>query len=115
MRNVFLFSQCADIRIHEEYAVDQLSNDIALLKLEKPFEFSKDKGTIASVRLPRENEPIEGDVVVSGFGEVPGRPRLRLQAVTLTVLPTHLCGGTQKLYCTLVSASRKEGICEVRL
>ncbi|KYM77754.1 Mite allergen Eur m 3 [Atta colombica] len=55
------------IFIHEEYNLPPLTNDIALLKLQKPLKFSS---RICSVNLPKQNQTVKGGSIaeVSGFG-----------------------------------------------
>ncbi|XP_040071187.1 chymotrypsinogen 2-like [Ixodes scapularis] len=43
-------------------------NDIALLKLAEPFDFGESEGHIGAVCLPAKDRPLEGDVVVTGWG-----------------------------------------------
>lgn len=43
----------------------RLANDIALLKLDEPLEFNK---YVQPIRLPKQDEPVGGQVTLSGWG-----------------------------------------------
>ncbi|EEC08982.1 hypothetical protein IscW_ISCW006626, partial [Ixodes scapularis] len=47
-----------------------LVNNIALLKLDVPFDFAKSKGHIGAVCLPAKDHPLKGNVVVTGWGAI---------------------------------------------
>ncbi|CAN7946895.1 unnamed protein product, partial [Ixodes pacificus] len=45
-------------------------NNIALLKLDVPFDFAKSQGHIGAVCLPTKDHPLKDNVVVSGWGAI---------------------------------------------
>ena len=53
---------------HESYDSDTMDNDMALLKLETPFDFPDDN-TIAPICLPNSGDTFLGDsAIVTGWG-----------------------------------------------
>ncbi|EEC19747.1 secreted serine protease, putative, partial [Ixodes scapularis] len=81
------YSQRRDVRkfdVHESHAGE--ANDIALLKLEAPFNFTESPGHIGAVCLPTSDRLLE-NVVVSGWGATMygGPTTSHLLAVSLPV------------------------------
>ena len=73
-------------------------NDIALLKVSPPFNYSKGKangnGAVGPICLMDEDVNFEGSVTISGWGYVQengNEPSITLQAVDLKILPPSSC------------------------
>ncbi|XP_042150435.1 trypsin-1-like [Ixodes scapularis] len=79
------------IAIHESYRF--LVNNIALLKLDVPFDFAKSQWHIGAVCLPAKDHPLKGNVVVTGWGAIShGRPTSsHLLALSVPVRPPMIC------------------------
>ncbi|KAL1423029.1 hypothetical protein MTO96_021421 [Rhipicephalus appendiculatus] len=79
------------IVVHSNY--NDVNNDIALLKLETPFDLAASEGRIGAVCLPPANYRIRGQVVVTGWGSTrmggPGSPKL--MTVSVPVQGTLVC------------------------
>lgn len=78
------------IRMNKGFSFNDLANDIALLKLETPFEFS-DK--VAPIKLPFKGQETTGNCTVTGWGTLSffGQPSDILQKVTVPVVPDDKC------------------------
>ncbi|CAN7980257.1 unnamed protein product, partial [Ixodes pacificus] len=82
------YSQRRDVQkfaVHESHAGE--ANDIALLKLEVPFNFTESPGHIGTVCLPAKHRSLENNVVVTGWGATKhgGPTTSRLLTVSLPV------------------------------
>ncbi|XP_042149073.1 trypsin-1-like [Ixodes scapularis] len=75
--------------VPESYAFP--TNDIALLKLDAPFDFAESKGHIGAVCLPAKDRPLEGEVEVAGWGatapDEPSSPHLLAVSIPVTSPP----------------------------
>ncbi|XP_034192565.2 chymotrypsin-2-like isoform X1 [Osmia lignaria lignaria] len=108
-----------EIIINEKYnKTDSWKNDIALLKVEKPFVKSEQ---IAFVQLPSKNQVVKANdtAVVSGWGRREGGPApVHLQRVNILIADQEYCKYSykdiRKVYDSQVCAyypSVKKGIC----
>ncbi|KRX99891.1 Ovochymase-1 [Trichinella pseudospiralis] len=95
-----------------DYSVYTFVNDIALLKLEKPFVFNK---FVHPVCLPKFNEslPIGYKCMVAGWGSLreSGKLSSRLIQIEAPVLPTKRCWQNQnpkKMFCAGYLEGRKD-------
>ncbi|KAL3182013.1 hypothetical protein MRX96_035474 [Rhipicephalus microplus] len=83
----------SQIVVHSGY--NDVNNDIALLKLETPFDLAASEGHIGAVCLPPPDYRIRGQVVVTGWGSTrmggPGSPKL--MTVTVPVQGNLACTG----------------------
>ncbi|XP_077564662.1 trypsin-1-like [Haemaphysalis longicornis] len=72
-----------------------MGEDIALLKLEEPFDLDASDGCLAAVCLPKPSYPVRGNVVVSGWGTTRegGSLSTELLAVSVPV--------TNDVYCAI--------------
>ncbi|XP_054709108.1 trypsin-1-like [Uloborus diversus] len=83
-----------DGRIHEGFSTFTLQNDIALLKVQPPFEVGRGDGGVRSICLPAPGHEPRGHAVVSGWGALKEGGRViptRLQAVTLPLISDEEC------------------------
>ncbi|KAG0430968.1 hypothetical protein HPB47_022218, partial [Ixodes persulcatus] len=92
--------------IPESY--DFPANDIALLKLSAPFDFTESKGCIGAVCLPPKDLPLQNEVDVTGWGyTVEGGPS---SSQLLTVkIPTTSCRDEKIMFC---AGSPGKGSCQ---
>ncbi|KAH8387375.1 hypothetical protein KR093_006698, partial [Drosophila rubida] len=80
--------QVVEIIVHEDYG--NFLNDLAVLRVEKPFIFSDN---IQPISLPSENTPADADIIISGWGRLThggDLPRY-LQWNTLTSISLDKC------------------------
>ncbi|XP_064470583.1 transmembrane protease serine 11B-like protein isoform X3 [Ornithodoros turicata] len=83
----------AAIVYHEEYLDGEPYNDVALVKLRRPFNIKGSGGTIGTITLPSINTEVQDLVLVTGWGVVsPMNDEAQaLQVVVLPVLDYYLC------------------------
>ncbi|KAK8761461.1 hypothetical protein V5799_027268 [Amblyomma americanum] len=88
-----------EITVHEKFVGnDNLSNDIAVLKLNDSFDFEGSGGFVGPVCLPEENYKAEALLTVSGYGTLfAGGPVAgQLRAVSVPVINDEKCGRIYK-------------------
>ncbi|XP_054709107.1 trypsin-1-like [Uloborus diversus] len=100
-----------DVHIHDEYDMFRFRNDIALLKIEPPFEWSH---KVQSIDLPSSGYTAHGHAYASGWGLLQEGVRVtpsRLQAVSLPIIPDHECRRAygDNLAETMICAGYPEG------
>ncbi|CAN8031857.1 unnamed protein product, partial [Ixodes persulcatus] len=85
--------------IHEKYGTFW-KNDIALLRLRKPFDLRKSEGHIGTVCLPIENVKPKTTITISGWGRLSEYGRLpnSLRAVAVTVRSNSFCRKGEKAF-----------------
>ncbi|CAN7943107.1 unnamed protein product, partial [Ixodes pacificus] len=91
--------QVREFIIHERYD-RHLKNDIALLRLRKPFDLKKSKGHIGTVCLPIEKMKPNTTITVSGWGRLTEHGRLPnvLRAVDVKVRKNSFCSMGEKKF-----------------
>ncbi|CAN8013906.1 unnamed protein product, partial [Ixodes persulcatus] len=77
--------------VHEWY--DFPANDIALLKLAAPFDFTESQGHIGAVCLPAKDHPLKNNVEVTGWETTSSRgpSSSHLLAVSVPVISSMIC------------------------
>ncbi|XP_064470584.1 trypsin-1-like [Ornithodoros turicata] len=83
----------AAIVYHEKYTDEDLYNDVALVKLRRPFNIKGSGGTIETIALPSRHTELQDLVLVTGWGMVSSMEDRAhaLQVVDLPVLDYDLC------------------------
>ncbi|XP_022668188.1 trypsin-1-like [Varroa jacobsoni] len=79
---------------HPDFGYTGHRNDIALLKVQHPFNFTGSGGYIGSICLPRKGENVVGNVTVSGWGKTAESAfsgALSLQTVQVPVMSDLNC------------------------
>ncbi|KAG0411312.1 hypothetical protein HPB47_011567, partial [Ixodes persulcatus] len=77
LKNPTNYSQLRDVEkvlVHESYRSADFANDIALLKLEVPFNFTESYGDIGAVCLPAKDYPLEGKQLATALNHGRRRP-----------------------------------------
>nr|XP_054927224.1 trypsin-1-like [Dermacentor andersoni] len=95
---------------HENFGKRGMRDDIALLRLEQPFDFDGSGGCVTAVCLPDAGRKIRDAVVVSGWGTTRegGRISSELLAVSVRVTSDAYCALQYVQPGTLASAYDKE-------
>ncbi|KAM7315818.1 hypothetical protein ISCGN_005601 [Ixodes scapularis] len=86
--------QVTDIIVHEDYKVGQnLSNDIAVLRVAEPFDFKGSEGFVVPACLPSKDHEMKALVTVSGYGTLKSGGQLseQLMTVDVPVIPDQQC------------------------
>ncbi|GFT87401.1 trypsin-1 [Nephila pilipes] len=100
-----------DVQIHDNYDMFRFRNDIALIRVDPPFEFSN---KIQSISLPSPGHTASGHAYASGWGLMQEGVRVtpsRLQTVELPLLSDSECRQAygDNLVETMICAGYKEG------
>ncbi|XP_064472397.1 trypsin-1-like [Ornithodoros turicata] len=82
---------------NEKFGTSGMRHDIALLKLEEPFDFEGSDGYVAPICLPdpapEQSSPLQGNIIVSGWGATRegGSPTPGMQTVSIPLENDYLC------------------------
>ncbi|XP_054158144.1 venom peptide isomerase heavy chain-like [Oppia nitens] len=87
-----LFMRVVDAIIHREFVNKTGKNDIALIRLEKPILLMKNR-SINTICLPKPNEPLNRQLIVTGWGTTAedGEASLDLKAVMVPLVSSRDC------------------------
>ncbi|CAN7977896.1 unnamed protein product, partial [Ixodes persulcatus] len=112
--------QVTDIIVHEDYKVGQnLSNDIAVLRVAEPFDFKGSEGFVVPACLPSKDYEMKALITVSGYGTLKagnkrGQLSKQLMTVDVPVIPDQQCETMYKtafqttMFCTLEEGGGKD-------
>ncbi|KFM63500.1 Trypsin-1, partial [Stegodyphus mimosarum] len=104
-----------DAYIHEDFSRLTLQNDIAVLKVDPPFDFEHSDGMIKPICLPSFGHEPRGYATVSGWGTLKEGSRViptRLQAVSVPIISDEACRKAygEAIVETMVCAGYEEGM-----